>query len=384
MTTKNEIFRDKLNEYLSASKTEKGAILDHLCFTTKLHRKAAVRKFGVLQKRSSSRPEGRGRPQYYTPDVTLALKAIWQAGSEVCGELVHPIIAEYVAILRRDGMWQHGQETTQKLLKMSEATVKRRVTTFMAGKTPNKGLSSTKPSLLKEIIPIFTGPWKDKPPGFGQLDTVVHCGGSLVGDMAFTVNWTDVNTLWGGRRAQWNKGQRATKDSLSAIRDRLPFAMLGAHPDTGSEFITWLLKGWCDEQGIEMTRSRPYHKDDNAYVEQKNGHVVRRFLGYSRLDCREVVPLMNELYEVLDVYLNHFVASRKLLEKVRIGSKYKKVYDKGKTPYQRVLASPDIPDEVKAALQAEHAGLNPLLLKREVDTLTAVIFKSQKEGERRG
>jgi len=383
MRTKNEVFQDKLGKYLHATKTEKQEILDHVCFTTKLHRKAAIRKFAVLQKHSSRLPEKRGRPQYYTPDVTLALKAVWEAGSEVCGELIHPIIAEYVDVLKRDGMWQHGQETTTKLLAMSEATVKRRVSKLMTGKTPSKGVSSTKPSLLKEIIPIFTGPWKDKPPGFGQLDTVVHCGSSLVGDMAFTVNWTDVDTLWGGRRAQWNKGQKATKDSLSAIRDRLPFAMLGAHPDTGSEFITWLLKGWCDEQGIEMTRSRPYHKDDNAYVEQKNGHVVRRFLGYSRLDNREVIPLMNELYGVLDIYLNHFVASRKILEKVRVGAKYKKKYDKGRAPYYRVLESKDISDEVKTALRLEHESLNPLLLKREIDTLIAKIFKSQKEGERR-
>jgi transposase InsO family protein len=134
--------------------------------------------------------------------------------------------------------------------------------------------------------------------------------------MAFTVNWTDVATLWGGRRAQWNKGQHATQESLSAIKDRLPFAMLGAHPDTGSEFINWYLKGWCDEQAVEMTRSRPYHKDDNAYVEQKNGHIVRRFLGYSRLDNKTVIPLMNDLYETLDVYLNHFVPSRKCFKVV--------------------------------------------------------------------
>jgi len=321
MATKNEVFQSKLAIYVKADRAGKQKILDAVCGITNLHRKAAIRKFRVLQLRSPNQPEKRGRPVIYTSDVTFALKDIWLAASELCGELIHPIIAEYVAILKRDGQWRHGTETTTKLLSMSEMTVKRRVSKFMAGKTPRKGLSSTKPGALKELIPIFTGPWKDKPPGYGQLDTVVHCGSSLVGDMAFTVNWTDVATLWGGRRAQWNKGQHATQESLSEIRDRLPFVLLGAHPDTGSEFINWHLKGWCDEQKIEMTRSRPYHKNDNAYVEQKNGHVIRRFLGYRRLDTKAVVPLMNELYEVLDVYLNHFVPSRKCLEKVRIGSK---------------------------------------------------------------
>lgn len=384
MSTRNEIFQSQLTAYLQANKAGKQAILDTVCETTKLHRKAAIRKFRRLQMTSSARLEGRGRPCYYTPDVNLALHDIWVAGSEVCGELIHPVIHEYVAALKRDGMWLHGEETTTKLLRISEGSVKLRVTKFMRDKTLSKGLSATKPGALKEIIPIFTGPWQDKPPGYGQLDTVVHCGSSLVGSMAFTVNWTDVNTLWGGRRAQWNKGQKATRESLHEIKDRLPFAMLGAHPDTGSEFINWHLKDWCDEQKIAMTRSRPNHKNDNAYVEQKNGHVVRRFLGYTRLDCRETVELMNNLYEVLDVYLNHFVASRKLLEKTREGSKYKKKYDKGRTPYQRVLASPDIADELKAALQTEHEGLNPLLLKREIDTLTIQIFKKQKEGERQG
>src|ERR1700722_603638 len=196
MATKNEIFQSKLASYLHANKAGKQAILDKVCDVTKLHRKAAIRKFAVLQKRSSSQPEVRGRPAYYTPDVTLALRDIWSAASELCGELIHPIIADYVAILRRDGCWQHGEETTTKLLSMSEITVKRRVTKFMAGKTPSKGLSATKSGALKEIIPIFTGPWKNKPPGYGQLDTVVHCGSSLVGTMVFTVNWTDVATLW--------------------------------------------------------------------------------------------------------------------------------------------------------------------------------------------
>ena len=386
MRTKNEVFKDKLKEYLQATKAEKQEILDHVCFTTKLHRKAAIRKFRRLQLRSSNAnaKECRGRPIHYTADVDLALKDIWRTGSEVCGELIHPIIAEYVAALRRDGMWQHGQETTAKLLKMSEGSVKLRVSKFMAGNKPSKGISATKPSKLKALIPIFIGPWENKPPGFGQIDTVAHCGDALVGSFAWTVNWTDVATLWGSRRAQRNKGQRATKANVEIIRDRLPFALLGIHPDTGSEFITWLLKGWCEEESIEMTRSRPYHKDDNAYVEQKNGHVVRRFLGYSRLDAHGVVEAMNELYDVLDVYLNHFVASRKLLEKTRDGAKYKKKYDKGQTPYQRVLAHTDIPDDVKAALKQEHKSLNPLLLKREIDRLTVKIFKKQKEGERLG
>jgi len=257
---------------------------------------------------------------------------------------------------------------------MSEATIKRRVALFMGSKQMKKGKSSTRPSQLKEIIPIFTGPWEGKPPGFGQIDTVVHCGSSLLGDLVYSVNYTDISTLWVSFSAQWNKGQKATRDSLKRIKEKVPFTILGMHPDTGSEFVNWYLKAWADESHIELTRSRPYHKNDNAYVEQKNGHVIRRFLGYSRIDQREVVAKMNELYDVLELYLNHFVASRKCLEKVRVGSKYRKTYDKGQPAYRRVLANSDISAEVKDKLKVEHEALNPLILKRRIDTLTSELF----------
>ncbi|MBU6389140.1 DDE-type integrase/transposase/recombinase [Patescibacteria group bacterium] len=373
MTTKNQLFGRYLSEYLKASAERKSEILTTVCEVTCLHRKAAIRKFRRLQM-NGGRPGKRGRKVEYGPDVTVALRTVWEAASEVCGELVHPVIGEYVEILKRDEMWYHSEVTTKKLISMSEATVKRRVSTFTHSKSARKGISATSPSKLKEIIPIFTGPWKDKPPGFGQIDTVVHCGPSLVGDLVYSVNYTDICTMWVSCAAQWNKGEKATTDSLNRIRAKVPFPILGMHPDTGSEFINWFLKNWCDSNHIELTRSRSYHKNDNAYVEQKNGHVIRRFLGYARLDRREVVDLMNELYSVLETYLNHFVASRKLEEKVRVGSKYRRRYAKGTTAYRRVLASPEISQDIKYRLTVEHETLNPLLLRRRIATLTEDLF----------
>jgi len=379
MITKKDIFARYLSEYLEKSKEEKGVILDHITDVVQIHRKAAIRRFKVLQLQDNSLPEKRGRTAFYTPDSVAALKTVWEAASEICGELLHPVIVEYVEILCRDKMWNHTIVATEKLLLMSEATVKRKVGNFMQARKVRKGFSTTKPSQLKEIIPIFTGPWKDKPPGYGQIDTVVHCGGSLLGDMAFSVNYTDVATLWVSFAAQWNKGQRVTRNSLREIREKVPFPILGMHPDTGSEFINWFLKGWCDEEKIELTRSRPGHKNDNAYVEQKNGHVLRRFMGYSRLDCPEVISLINEMYDVLELYLNHFVPSRKCLEKVRIGSKYKKKYDKARSAYRRVLEHPQVDQSVKDHLVLEHEKLNPLILKRKVDKMIGEIFKLQRD-----
>lgn len=150
------------------------------------------------------------------------------------------------------------------------------------------------------------------------------------------------------------------------------------HPDTGSEFINWIVKEWCDMEEIELTRSRPNHKNDNAYVEQKNGHVVRRFLGYSRIDAIEAVTAVNKMYDKLEIYLNHFVPSRKCIEKVRTGSKYKRKYSKAMTPYKRLIMHPDIPKEVKEELKREHEKLNPLILKEEVDKLIDEVFKTQR------
>ena len=172
--------------------------------------------------------------------------------------------------------------------------------------------------------------------------------------------------------------QRTTQVSLKGIRERLPFPMKGLHPDTGSEFLNWHLKGWCDSEGIELTRSRPNHKNDNAYVEERNGHVIRKFLGYNRLDVPAIVPLVNQMYERLEVYSNHFVPSRKCLSKERIGSRYRRRYDKAMTPFARVLAHPAIEENIKEQLRQKHEQLNPLKLKQQIDTLRLRIFTLQR------
>lgn len=379
MATISEVFERYLPEYLKASKERKQAILNTVCELTRFHRKAAIRKFGRLQMKSSRDSDGRGRPTIYTPDVIVALKDVWSAASEICGELLHPVTSEYVAILKRDGQWNHRPETTEKLLAMSEGTMKAKVGSFMKARHTHHGVSTTSPSALKNIIPIFTGPWKDKPPGYGQTDTVVHCGNTLLGDMVFSLNYTDVATLWVGLGAQWNKGQRATQESLQKIRSRLPFPLLGLHPDSGSEFINRFVKEWCDQKQIELTRSRPNKKNDNAYVEERNGHVIRKWLGYNRLDVLEIVPLINEMYELLEMYLNHFVPSRKCLDKVRTGAKYRRTYGRATTPYARVLAHPTMENDVKERLRKLHDELNPLKLKQHIDTLRSRIFTLQRQ-----
>jgi hypothetical protein len=385
METKREVFARYKVEYLAVrekkgKRKELTAIIDTVQGVTTMGRKSIIRMFRRLQMRDSAQEEGRGRRMYYTPDTTAALKDVWEAGSEVCGELLHPMVAEYVSILERDRQWKHGDEATGKLLSMSMGTMKNRIDSFQKIRRKGRGISSTSPSQLKHIIPIFHGDWELKLPGTGQIDTVVHCGHSLTGDMVFTLNYIDVPTLWGILQAQWNKGQEATRASLACISHDLPWTMIEVHPDTGSEFINWHMKDWCDTQSITMTRSRPNHSNDNMHVEERNGHVIRKWIGYVRLDCREAVDALNDVYAVLCPYLNHFVASRRVIEKYEVDGKWKKKYEKvAKTPYQRALENEHITEEVKEKLRQEHATLNPLTMLHEIERRKKVLYTTQRK-----
>src|SRR3989344_6541503 len=189
MATKQNIFKEHLKEWLSCrgDRKKRGEMTRHIVFVTKMHPNSVSRTFTRLQLHDPAREEKRGRNTYYTPDVTAALKDVWDAGDECGGELLHPQIAEYIDILIRDGQWKHGDEATAKLRSMSEHTLRRRIAKFQRATGTQRGLSSTKPSALKSIIPIFKGPWTDFSPGHLQIDTVAHCGNTLLGDFGFTL-----------------------------------------------------------------------------------------------------------------------------------------------------------------------------------------------------
>lgn len=376
MATKQAIFEEKLEEYLATDRKGKGRILDVVCNISDVHRKAAIRCFHSLQLKDRSIPERRGRQRVYTNDVTAALKEIWDTAHQICGERLHPMIPEYVSVLKRDKMWNYDPKITALLLQMSLATVKRRVGK-MEKERGRKGRGSTKPSILKEIIPIRRGPWENPDPGYGEVDTVAHCGTTLHGDFVYTVQYTDVATIWTCLAAQWNKSEEATKASIERIEKRLPFPLQGIDPDSGSEFINWLLKGWCDERKVDMTRTRPYMKNDHARVEQKNYANVREFVGYVRFDHPDAVILLNQLYDILEDYINFFLPSQKCITKIREGSRYRRTHDRAQTAYQRILVDTRISSSIKKQLQQKYATLNPRLLKQKSDQLIQKLFKNQ-------
>jgi len=381
MTTKNNIYKEHLKKWLAAGKNRKarGEITRHICFVAGVHPKSVPRSFRRIQMTEAGIAERRGRKEYYTPDATAALKFVWDAAGEPCAENLQGILSEYVKIFIRDGDWKHSDEATEKLLKMSLGTLKNRVAGFERKGFITYGKSTTSPSSIHALIPIRNGDWDKAELGTEQIDTVAHCGHTLVGDFVYTVNSTDVPTLWGSRRAQWNKGKIATVTNMKYIENDIPFKTVEWHPDSGSEFINWHCYDWCKQRGVKLSRSRPNRKNDNCFVEERNGHIVRKWVGYARFDASEIVDALNAVYDVLTPYLNHFAASRRIISKERIGARWKVTREKkSKTPYERVLERIDVDESVKTKLRQEHEKLNPFDMKNEIDRRLKIVFDLQK------
>ena len=379
MRTKKELFGIELAVYLKASKAEKGRILDTLQRQTGMRRESIIRSFRRFQLKSVGNEKKRGRKTYYTADVCAALKEVWEAANGCCGELLHPIIPEYVSVFQRDEMWQYDDAVTGKLLTMSMATVKRKVSGWQC-QLGNRGISNTTPSAIKERVPLFQGSWLKVPVGMGQIDTVAHCGGSLAGDLGYSIGYVDVSSGWFVYRIQWNKGMIATKESLEVIKKILPFPLLHLHPDCGSEFLNEMVMTWCAEEEIKVSRSRSYHKNDNGYIEQRNGHIVRRWLGYDRIGCRELLPKINRFYELVCLYHNHFIAQRLCVgAKTLSNGKHRKVYEKkALTPCARLLANPKVGKDIKEHLRKEHETLNPKTLHDKLTKMKCDILKANR------
>jgi hypothetical protein len=380
MAHKQGVFEEKLREYLTASKERKGEILSSVCDVSGLTRKGAVKRFRRMQLRHPLDRDTRGRPRYYTPDVIAALHDVWTLGREACGENLHPMIGEHVAIQIREGRWIHGDEATAKLCAMSLGSVKGYVNGFTRTQYCFGGRGTTKSSAIATMVPVRMDGWDTAETGVMQIDTVAHCGDSVAGDFVYTVNAVDVSTLWGVRRAQWQKGQVATRESIVWMRARTPFPWTELHPDSGSEFLNYHLLAYAnDTPFLRLTRSRPYHKNDNHLVEERNGHIVRTYLGWMRFDVPEVVDALNTLYDVLDQYENHFRASIRIVTKERVGARWKVTREKrAQTPYTRVLLRDDVSPDVKDCLRKEHALLDPHVLLREIDRRRSIVFAIQK------
>jgi hypothetical protein len=374
MGAKNEVFLRYKFEYAHGTKAEKATILDAVCRTTGLHRKAAIRKFHQVCYERKKDAEGRGRPVKYGKEVDAALYDVWEVGAHCCAELLIREIGSYIIALEQLGRWPHGDVATGLLRAMSLGEMKRRISALRT-RHRIKGRTTTTPSTIKRKVRVYAGPWRQRPPGHRQFDSVVHCGERLYGDMVYTINGVDTALLWSNRRAQLNKGEVATVASVEYIETQIPSNTLSRHADSGSEFLNFYFLEKSERARIDVTRCRSGKKNDNAFVEERNGNVVRKWIGYERYDTTEQVTVLNQLYDKLDLYLNHFQAVRRCIKRERVGARYVRVYDDPQTPYQRALAHPLVPGQVKQKLQTVHETLNPVTLREEVATLKAQLSK---------
>ena len=386
MRTRMRVTKEVVKRYKRASKKAKGKILDEFTEITGYNRSYAAR---VLREgattvkparrargKSPPKADGRGRKKKYGPEVLRPLSKIWAILDCPCGKRLVSNMPEVVRVLEKFGEMKLSGEVREKLLSISASTADR----LLAGERKKLELKSrarTRPgSLLKHQVPIRTfSEWDDARVGFVEMDLVGHDGGNVSGDYCQSLDATDVATGWNEQRAVKNKAQKWTFEAVEEIRRRLPFPLLGVDSDNGGEFINDHLVRYCKAEKITFTRSRAYRKNDSCYVEQKNYTSVRRNVGYMRYDTDEELALLNGLYDVLRLYNNFFLPQMKLTEKMRVGSKVKKRYDEPKTPYRRVLSSPDVDDLAKKRLKRQYAKLNPAKLKREILELQDRLYK---------
>lgn len=309
--------------------------------------------------------------------ISSPLKKLWGISNFASGKRLVGMLPSYVETLTRDRELFITDKQKELLLRVSSATIERMIKPERK-KVFGKGKTTTKPgTLLKNQIPIhvFTR-WNDRKPGFGEIDLVAHCGVTVKGDFAYTLDFIDLDTNWNECVAFLGRGENNAQKALVLIKKRLPFSLLGIDSDNGEEFINWHLYRWCKKEEITFTRCREYRKNDQAHIEEKNWSVVRRYTGYKRFETQEQVDLLNKLYTVLRLYFNFFQATLKLERKEKVNGKVKRIYPKTKTPYLRVLEYKDIPGENKQKLLEQYKLLNPAKLLRAIQEITDQLLSS--------
>ena len=372
--SKRELLEEIRPRYLKAKRSEKATILDEFVAVTSYHRKYATRILKHGRPRQSGKKHGFHK--IYQGEVVVALEQIWEVCGRICSKRLQPFLPEMVKVLERCGELRLTEQTKMLLLQMSRSTIDRCLGPVRF-EHPSHGLSTTKPgSLLKKAIPVRTyTPWDEDQPGFLEIDLVAHCGGTMEGQFLYTLTCVDLSTGWIECLAVRRRTQQAVFEAIQAMRTYLPFLLLGIDSDNGSEFINDLLYQYCLSEKITFTRSRPYQKNDQAHVEQKNWSVVRRLIGYDRFETEEEYLLLQSIYADLRLYANFFQPVLKLVSKEHVDKKLVKRYDTAATPFQRILAAKEIPLETKACLTNLYVQLNPVQLRTSIDEKVAKLWK---------
>jgi len=360
----NEAKRQYVNavrdRYKKSRRKQKTAILAELCAICGFSRKYAIR---LLSGPPTLRTRKSGPKPKYRPELIGHLKHLWLSMGQICSKRMVAAIPVWLPFYE-----DVSAEIRTLLLRISASSIDR----LLSPVKTKRGLSATNPArFFRSMIPIQPKDWDVQAPGCVQADTVAHCGDSLSGAFAWSLTVTDIHSCWTENRALWTKASSAVIAAMDDIEHALPFTLKRFKSDSGSEFLNYSLLAYFRERrarAVEYVRSRPYKKDDNCYVEQKNFTHVRELFGYERFDVAHLVPLMNKIYkELWNPLQNFFFPAMKILRKTRIGARIKKDYDLPKTPYQRLIESADTSLETRAALEARCKTLNPFLLQDSLE-----------------
>jgi hypothetical protein len=366
-STRVEVLQKLRRRYEGAGAEHKRKLLDQAQELLGYHRKAAIRALGQPEVVRGPRIIT-GRPVKYEPSLLGPwLRPIWKATDYACGRRLVAMLPEWIPAYEQHERRLPG-EVREKLLLASGRTLDRLLEPL---RVQERGRSLTRPgTLLRQQIPIRGSVWEEGKAGWLEVDTVALCGGSVAGEFVWMVDGVDYVTTWVELRAMWGRGQAGTLGSLQDMEASLPFPLLGLDSDNGGEFLNYHVLNWLQKRRrpVFMTRSRPYKKDDNAHVEQKNWTHIRQCFGYERHDNPEVVEPMNVLVKgAYGQLLNYFHASLKLERKERKGGKVQRIYGAAQTPLARVLASADVTAQTKQRLRQHKVSLNPFALKLVVD-----------------
>ena len=368
---KRELLVQVAPRYRAARHGQRSVILDEFVAVTGYERKYAIRL--LLGPIRPPEPIRRPRAAQYGVEVQQALATAWRAANGVCGKRLVPFLPELIPTLERHGHLSLTEQTREALLQLSPATADRLLRSL---RQPH-GVATTKPGmLLKKQIPVRTfTEWTDGKPGFLEADLVAHCGGSADGAFLYTLTLTDVATTWTECLPLLHRTQHGVVHALQRARGMFPFPLLGIDTDNGSEFINEELLAYCIGEGITFTRGRVANKNDQCWVEQKNGSVVRQLVGYDRFEGERAYRQLAELYRAVRLYVNFFQPSMKLRTKTRTGSRVRRVYGPAQTPFQRVLASGVLDAASERRLKAVYRALDPVRLLNQLESLQEALWR---------
>ncbi len=377
MSARNQYLKVLKERYFMAkSRKEKSCILDEYCKNTGQNRKYVIRKIRSPFHRI---PKKRKRASIYDGPVRSALVRVWEIFDFLCGQRLKTLLKEEVDRLRRQRELLCSDEVAEKLKKIAPATIDRKLKHQREVLHLQRKRHQKRNPLIYQQVPIKAGGWDRSLPGQVQIDLVEHCGESAAGLFVNTVSSCDIALGWWEGGAILGSGQERTFKAIEEMRARTPFKWTELHSDNDGSFINWHLVRYCEAEGIIFNRSRPYKKNDNCFVEQKNSTHVRNFLGHLRYDTEEELDLINEIYGILRPYKNFFQPVMKLEKKTREKGRVHRKYDEAKTPYKRLMESDYIPEMRKSELKKVYLSLNPAKLKRDIDAKIKELYRIYQE-----